>query len=505
MVNNLNYDKELEKKLNEMRASNAKKYPFWVYLGGTNKDIPRVNVPQLGKYLLDLHKNKWLIVQDKDKNEFWIYQTIEVTSNIKIKVWQIDNIQNLKGFIHKELDKYNLWSSKAETDTYKYIVGALQTNIKLKDATINHEKDNLVPFLNGVFDVKHLKLLPNNSNYYFTDCALYDIAKSSKNGAILTNKWFNETFKENATTIKEYIGYMFFNTYTTFQAFMILIGQGGEGKTTVTNYIASLFPSSWVSNLSLQVLTQDEKNSANFNIAELKGKYLNLNQDITSDLIKDASKIKSLTGGDWQNAQIKGKQEQIRFQNHAKFLFACNSLPKSFDVSKGMERRLYIIETFKIVNFNNKYDINKINAERGAFVRECIQAYLDRYNHEIKKHVDEPQLTLTDSILDNRKNWIIDNDTVRQWIEEQVIPINELKKLNWTPQKKNRGVIETFNAFMNWCRNSNIKHIPTKTEFTSQLEKAGYKHRRMHFTKSDNIYRWENLALYQDNGSVPEK
>lgn len=297
---------------------------------------------------------------------------------------------------------------------------------------------------------------------------------------------------------------MFFNTYASFQAFMFLVGEGGDGKSTITNYIASLLPSTWVTNMSLEALTKGEKSSTNFNTAELKGIYLNLNQDITNDSIQDSSKIKSLTGWDWINAQKKSKQEQVRFRNHAKLLFACNSLPKSFDISKGMERRLYIIPTHKILDFNDKYDMNKINAERGAFARECIQLYLDRYNHEIKNHVEIPQLTLTPSILDNRKKWIVDNSVVRQWIEEQVIPQNELDKLNWTEQKKNRGTKETFEAFINWGKTSNVKYMPSKNEFNKQLEKAGYKRRRMHFSKNDNIYRWENLALFQDSGNVPQ-
>lgn len=46
--------------------------------------------------------------------------------------------------------------------------------------------------------------------------------------------------------------------------------------------------------------------------------------------------------------------------------------------------------------------------------------------------------------------------------------------------------------------------MPSKNEFNKQLEKAGYKRRRMHFSKNDNIYRWENLALFQDSGNVPQ-
>ena len=500
--------KELIKEFKKTRQKNVKKkkkqYPIWVYFTGKDKVTPHVSVPKLGAFLLNKHQNNWLIVQDKDKNEFWVYKSKKITPNKSTKVWQLDNIKNIKGFIHEELNKYGLWSAKSETDTYKYIVGALQLRIRPKEETIDHEKDNLVPFLNGVFDVKHMKLLSNDIKYYFTDCSPYEMPEKPKNEATLTNKWFNETFKENATTIKEYIGYMFFNTYASFQAFMFLVGEGGDGKSTITNYIASLLPSTWVTNMSLEALTKGEKSSTNFNTAELKGIYLNLNQDITNDSIQDSSKIKSLTGWDWINAQKKGKQEQVRFRNHAKLLFACNSLPKSFDISKGMERRLYIIPTHKILDFNDKYDMNKINAERGAFARECIQLYLDRYNHEIKNHVEIPQLTLTPSILDNRKKWIVDNSVVRQWIEEQVIPQNELDKLNWPEQKKNRGTKETFEAFINWGKASNVKYMPSKNEFNKQLEKAGYKRRRMHFSKNDNIYRWENLALFQDSGNVPQ-
>lgn len=508
MVNNQGYDKDLAKEfiaIQTNNAINAKKYPVWVYLGGTNKDTPRVNVPELGKYLLDIHKNEWLIVQDKDKNEFWVYKSKEVTPTKNVKVWQLDNIKNLKGFIHSELDKYNLWSARVETDTYKYIVGALQTNMKLKDETIGRENDNLIPFLNGVFDVNKMKLLPNSSKYYFTDCAPYEMPEKPKNDALLTNKWFKETFKENATPLKEYLGYMFFNNYTMFQAVFFLVSKdGGEGKTTITNYIMTLLPETWVSNITLQALTQSEKNSTNFNTVELKGKYLNLYQDITNDVIKDSSKIKSLTGGDQQNAQMKGKQEQIRFSNHAKLLYACNEMPKVPKVDGAIKRRLYIIDAYPILGFKKKYkDMNQIYAERGAFVYECIKACKARYKHEIEKNVKFPQFTSTNSIKKERAKWVKDNDIVKQWIDENVMPPEQFPS-GWGKDKRNRGVLSTFQSFLDWCKASNINTKLTKNQFNDRLEEYGFHKRKIHLPKS-NAYRWENFALYQDTGSIPSE
>lgn len=476
-------------------------YPDWVYIDKKNKAHAYPSL--LGKFLLNQNKNKWLITKDDDKNEFWIYKKINITDGKEVYVWQLDNIKNLRGYIHSELDKANLWTSRVENDTYKYIVGALQDpkNIKEKSKTFDADRPNLIPFINGVFNIKTMEVLPYSPHYYFTDCAPYKISENANQSATLTNKWFDETFKKNATTVKEYIGYMFFNTYEMFQAFMILKGNGGEGKTTITNYISSLLPESWVFNASLEALTKSEKNGTNFNIAELKGKYLNLNQDISDDYIQDPSKVKNLTGWDWLTAQIKGQQKQTRFRNHAKLLFACNGLPSSFDVSGGMTRRLYVIDAFTISGFSNKYDMNKINEERGVFVRECIQACKDRYKHEIEHNVDKPQLTLTKSIQFHRNKWLTDNSVVRRWAEECIIPQEELKKLNWSNEKKNRGVKETYNAFVTWCKNNNEPKIPIKTKFNDALEEIGFHHRKMHF-KTSNIHRWENLALFQDNGNI---
>lgn len=496
MNEKLNIDKTSVEKL---RQDNKKKtkYPSWVYFD-TNSN-PHVSPSALGTFLLTQNKNKWLLAQDDDKNELWIYQPSE---DKNVNVWQLNNISNLRGFIHTELTSVGLWSSRAENDTYRFITSALQAKIKSKKATIDSEKPNLIPFINGVFDINKKEVLPHDPRYYFTDCASFPIPKNTNSTATLTNKWFIETFKENALTVKEYIGYMFFNTYGMFQAFMILKGHGGEGKTTITNYIASLLPESWVFNASLEALTKNEKNSTNFNIAELRGKYLNLNQDISDDYIQDPSKIKNITGWDWLTAQTKMKQKQSRFRNYAKLLFACNGLPSSFDVSGGMIRRLYVIDTYAISGFSNKYDMNKINAERGAFIRECIQACEKRYKYEIENNVKEPQFTLTDSIIFHRKKWLTDNSTVRRWANECIIPKEELKKLAWSKEKKNRGVKETYNAFVNWCKDNNEPKIPSKPKFNDALEEMGFHNHKMHFPNS-NIYRWENLALFQDNGNVP--
>lgn len=495
---------ELEEHEKTRKAYKEKKkqYPIWVYFTGQDKDIPHASASKLGAFLLNEHKRNWLIIQNEDKNEFWTYKPKAITPNKSANVWQLDNIKNIKGFIHYELDKYNLWTSKAEADTYKYIVSALQMNIKSKAETVEHENDNLIPFLNGVFDVKHMKLLSNDPKYYFTDCSPYEIPETPNNDTALVNKWFDETFKENATTLKEYLGYMFFNNYAMFQAIFFLVGVGGEGKTTITNYIMSLLPASWVSNITLQALTQSEKSSTNFNIAELKGKYLNLHQDITNDFIEDSSKIKSPTGNDMINAQVKNKQEQVHFRNHAKLLFACNDMPKLSKVDKAIERRLYILNAYSISGFRKKYNEEAFYAKRGAFVLECIKACKARYKHEIEKNVKYPQFTLTPSIEKERAKWIKDNDIVKQWIDDNVMPPDQFPD-GWGKDKRNRSVVSTFQSFLSWCKTSNINTKITKNDFNKRLEEHGFHKRKMHLSQNDNIFRWENFALYQDTGSIP--
>ena len=415
---------------NYQQKTRAKKSVSWLEAtadkNGDEKD-KKVNIAKLGQAIFDAHKDKWLLVQDDDIREFWTYRPLKhnygADNSIQNKlahtqkVWQLDNIKTIRGYIHTALKKESVWNAKSESDTYKYVTGELENHIVPKAATIDLVQPYEILTADGVLNYHTLSIVPNSPSYFFTDFCDYSIRDADPNGAPLIKQWFRESFGTAALTLEQYIGYMFYPTYKDVQAFVVLKNSGGEGKTTIINFINSLMPLSEISHVSLQQLTQDEKSSKNFSPSELYKKRLNTADDISNDFIQDGSKIKTITGGGSFNAPKKNKDD-LPFSNYAKLLFACNDLPEYRDTSKGWSRRPYILTTKSIDDFRKKYDMKQLYAERGSFILYCIKEFQKQLEMQIQQGIANPRLYENEETIQNRKEWLNFNDPVQQFIDE---------------------------------------------------------------------------------------
>lgn len=479
----------------QMKQKNAR--PDWIEYDPEKKK-KSVSVAKLGEYVYKQHKEEWLLVRDGKDNEFWTYRykenKITETSGetVKQKVWQLSSPDTIKAAIHNQLKKYNLWTAKREKDALTYINGELLSNIKDKADTIDKIQPRKILVVDGVlcFDLAgNTHVEPNNPKYFFTDFATFSVQDAPKK-ASQTDKWFNETFSTSALTLKQFIGYMFFPTYQFFQVYIILLASGGDGKSTTLNFINSLLPPNEVSHISLQALTASEKNSKNFSLAGLRNKRLNTRNDITDDFIQDASMIKTLTGNDPIYASVKF-HEDTSFINHAKLMFACNSLPEYRDISKGFTRRAYIITTKGIEGFSKKYNFDEILKERGAFVIECIKAFCTQVKDQKQRtDIKDWQLYRDEQTIVNSHTWSIDNDQVQQFLDEKACLKSE------TPRNYMRKIDDTYNAYVNWTKQSGVKPLG-KYKFNSQLRDKGFKDGRT-TVKGETFRYWLGLKLKTD-------
>lgn len=475
--------------------------PDWIEYDKETGKAKGVSAARLGEYVYSLNRAKWLLVADGKENEFWVYRDLarkvaNTSHTVVQKVWQPACLDVVRAEVHKQLKHYNLWTAKREKDATTYISGELLTNIKEKSETVGATNPHEVLALDGVlrFDEKgNITVVENSPAAYFTDFVTYKVKDIKK--APETDRWFQETFGTSALTVKQYIGYMFFTTYKYFQAYIILVAPGGDGKSTTINYINSLLPESEVSHISLQALTASEKSSKNFSLSGLRNKRLNSRNDITDDFIQDASMLKTLTGNDPIYASVKF-HEDTSFINHAKLIFACNSLPEFRDTSKGFNRRAYIITTHGINGFSKKYDMKAILQERGAFIKECIKAFCDRMQDQAKKaDVKEWQLYRDKQTIANSVEWSVSNDQVQQFLDECAYPQSEAKG-------EKRALDTTYNAYATWTKNSGVKPLGKK-KFNDQLREKGFKDHRT--TRKGRSFRyWENLKLYSDSGNITQ-
>jgi putative DNA primase/helicase len=335
-----------------------------------------------------------------------------------------------------------------------------------------------------------MQLIPHDPKYYFTFCtdydlSVYDIAKAEqeaknadhkKHKPLETSKWLALSLGENITPMMEFIGYMFYPRYEPIQAFLMLIGKGGDGKTTFANYLSNLLVESNVAHVPIENLTDDKSN--NFSLSELYGKWLNIHADISKAFIRNPSALKNLTGNDDINAPVKNKKDMI-FKNHAKLLFIGNEEPSFSDTTEGFRRRVFIMTFNRIDDFENKFSMDKIKQERGKFVYTCI--------YYAKKAMDKGKFTETPSIRIARNKWLSDNDLVQQFLDDNYIQ-EEGSKISQD---------NLYQDYREWSDENGTKTL-SSIKFKNELERKGIVRNSKNIRKPDQrrqrIYYYIGLA-----------
>lgn len=143
---------------------------------------------------------------------------------------------------------------------------------------------------------------------------------------------------DQVALIQEMLGY-FMIPVTKAQKTFLIVGAAAAGKSVLLRVLEEvLLGKENVSNISWQSLSE------RFKTAELFGKLANIFADLPTKAIDDKSSIfKALVGEDFVTGERKGK-DPFKFQNSARLLFSCNSIPKNYDDrSEGFYRRLIII------------------------------------------------------------------------------------------------------------------------------------------------------------------
>lgn len=268
---------------------------------------------------------------------------------------------------------YNDCGDKYIRNDLAYIYGDFQTSIikrDILDMIIDESyvdgrdffrdiKYNLVPFNNGVFDLKNNKLIDyDDVDFIIFNKLKYNYNPNAKCPRFLS--FLSDVLKDRKKDLKlmqEVIGNIFIGDYR-FQKAVMLIGSGGNGKGTFLSVLQEIFKGV-ITNLDLGQITK--KNGDNFEIVNLFKSWVNISADIgKTDFLKDTSMFKRLTGQDYIEAQQKRK-DTIKFRNRAKLFLACNEIPYTQDTSKGFFRRWIVFEFDKVfeetINQENNQEI----------------------------------------------------------------------------------------------------------------------------------------------------
>lgn len=387
--------------------------------------------------------------------------------------------------------------------------GITQTRTLVKAYTLNRRANTpeelitpyLVAFKNGTYNFKTNELQAHSKDNYLLNLHGYNIDLDHPH-APNTDKLLNDMVGDAATFLKEFIGFCFYPDHSTFQDFILLHGESGEGKSTLLSYIRdSLFGAKNFSALDPQ--TMGDRNNR-FATSDLYSKELNVVPDISDKLIQDVSALKGLVGGDSIRAEFKG-QPSFTFVSRAKNIWSANHLPalRSSDANSALADRANVIDFIngdtrnKNNHFWQHHDMQKVKAERPQFVGECLELF----HKVLKRHqqgLGRDSWSRPDSVKTATRKWLQDNDPVAEWL-------NSVKEEN--PQLFQDGYFikdQAYYDYKTWSADDGRTVLKKSNLGKILCSRYGFENKKVYTADGQHRYCWVNKELKSEWDKIIE-
>lgn len=179
---------------------------------------------------------------------------------------------------------------------------------------------------NGILNLVTLELEPFDPKHKFTFQLTVSYDPSATCPTI--DQFLTEVVEspDDIKTILEVFGYCLYRSYPTAKV-IVLLGEGRNGKSTLLTLLKNFLGIENVRSLSIQQIEHNE-----YARGFLYGRHANINPDIGNKKIFAHGHLKSLTGSDAIDTNVKF-HDNMHFNSFSKFIFGTNDLPQSDDSS----------------------------------------------------------------------------------------------------------------------------------------------------------------------------
>jgi putative DNA primase/helicase len=150
------------------------------------------------------------------------------------------------------------------------------------------------------------------------------------------NKWLNDLFTpEDIVTLQEYIGYCLLPT-TRGQKCLLLIGDGGIGKSVISDILTSIFGRSLTAPNDTQQFLADK-----FKLAELENQLVFYEDDLSDKHLEETGVFKKLITNQTYLTADRKNEQPFKFKPYCRFIMCGNDmLASKYDKTDGFYRRL---------------------------------------------------------------------------------------------------------------------------------------------------------------------
>lgn len=334
----------------------------------------------------------------------------------------------------------------------EFTAAVTRTNI-VRQEWFQNTTAGKINFKNGTLDTKTKLLTEHTPAAGFLYCLPFDFDPLAKCPTF--DKFMDDvTLKDEhlQSMLLEFVGYGICDREYWLQRALLLVGEGSNGKSTFLDVVKLLAGGENTSVMSLSDLQQATERH------NLEGKLINVSDEMPDYGFKSTEIFKKLMGGEVTTRRL--YQNAVGMKNNTKFIFACNELPSTNDVSHGMLRRMAIVPftaTFRMGDNADPYILDKMRGELSGIFNRVYKHY-----RELKKRGNLIESITSAQELERYKEGV---DRVGTWIKET---------LRWNGKWDDTvGYVKINDVFENYhsdCKRSEEKPV-SKYNFTKHIRR----------------------------------
>jgi putative DNA primase/helicase len=259
----------------------------------------------------------------------------------------------------------------------------------------------------------------------------------------------DDQVNEKIRLVLELIGYSL-TTNCRLEKFIILVGEGANGKGVLLRLIQSLVGKNNVG------AVHPSQFGNQFQRASLEGKYVNIVTELNKGASFNEDVVKSITSG--EVATVENKNDTPHTMNpFATLWFACNVLPPMNDSSQGTRRRAMVIQ------FNRVFEEH----EQDSLLEEKLVAELPGIFRLAVKHfgnvLKREHFTKVREVENAVESWTTALDPVAQFVKSKCVLGDEYSM----------PAIDCYRAYLNWTSQNGIDDVISQIALTMRLKPLG--------------------------------
>lgn len=358
-----------------------------------------------------------------------------------------------RGVIKKYITDYDrtLLKMRDVDEVFKQIT--TDTDIVTPDE-LNADED-LINFKNGMLRISDLKLLPHSPRYLSTiqiDADWTDEESATPN----TDYYLNNLTDYDDALIQllyQFIGVVFSNIPGwRMKKALFLVGPGDTGKSLLKSLVEKILGKDNYIGMDLKDI------EARFGTGNIYGMRLAGSSDMSFLSIDELKTFKKCTGGDSLFAEFKG-QDGFEFTYKGLLWFCMNKAPKfGGDNGEWVYNRIMLVRCDNVIppSKQDKHLLDKMYEERTGIVHRAVMA--------LKKVIDNAyRYSEPSTVLDARRSYMIENNTVISFFEECMqYRVGGKIKDGCTTGK-------VYDVYKAWCKDNNHGYSKTAKEFRDEL------------------------------------